>query len=666
MTVALLVLLAVLPLLPALVFVLRSPWPEHAALDDMAILELRTMEAGRGRHLVGPYSRFGWSHPGPAEFYLLYPFHVLGGRKTGALSLGAVFLNGASMVALAWMAVRLFGIPRGAALILLFNGVLLTLENAGLGGAWNPVITVIPFGLFVLLAVGFALEGFRFLPGAAVVASFVVQTHLGYAPALAAASVVALWERSRSVSLRADAARARRTVALTVGLLALIWLPPVIEQIRESPGNMTLIVRFFREHGTSHEFRDVFEAVSVPLSAVPLRLATLLIPSTSDQRAVGAGLMTLALVTLLPLARRRAAAANDAPARVIGTIAVALVAASFWAALNVRDELHWYLLLWVSVVGFAGWGALAVTLLGPFAEDGMGAGTVRTRRTVIVAAVAVGLLVTGSNVRSLRKGASLPVDSSPNEALRELTGVVKEFLVKSRIEKPLLSIGSHDEWVPAAGLILDLYKAGLPFAVQEDWWFMFGRSFRQDGRESTTFVIGDATLDAALALRPDYEFVGRGGQTAVYRLKDPKWLERHVRRAPGRVLDSRDTRGETVVVVDGRVPAPGTAWDSSECLVLGSMKSYVTVQVPEGPVVAVVVSADNNDTYEVAVSHDGTAFEVLGVLPDVPELGMRERALFSPKLRGAKALRISPRTGDGAFSVGEVSFVFDDVSAPSR
>jgi len=64
-------------------------------------------------------------------------------------------------------------------------------------------------------------------------------------------------------------------------------------------------------------------------------------------------------------------------------------------------------------------------------------------------------------------------------------------------------------------------------------------------------------------------------------------------------------------------------------------------------VAGVVVSADNNDTYEVAVSGDGRTFEVAGTIPARSEKGMRERFLFSTKLRGARELRIRPLTGTG-------------------
>jgi hypothetical protein len=39
------------------------------ATGDYAALELYTRLAAQGRQLLGPYSRFGFHHPGPAYFY---------------------------------------------------------------------------------------------------------------------------------------------------------------------------------------------------------------------------------------------------------------------------------------------------------------------------------------------------------------------------------------------------------------------------------------------------------------------------------------------------------------------------------------------------------------------------------------------------------------------
>ena len=654
----LLVLLAVLPLVPSLAFILRSPWPESSAEDDLAILEIRTIEAGRGRQVVGPYSRFGWSHPGPAEFYLLLPAYLLSGRKTAGLGLGAVVLNMASAAGLAFTAVRVLGVRRGAPAVALLAGLESFLGPSILGSAWNPHIAILPFALFLFLAAAFAVEGLSYLPAAAFVGSCVVQTHLGYLPVIGAVSAAALWERSRSVSFASDSPRTRRPLALTAALLLVLWIPPVVEQLKGSPGNLTQIARFFSRHGASHTFAEIAGAVVGPLGAVPMQLAKLVIPSTSDERFLGAGFLSLLLVALLPAARASASRRGDAEGRALSTVAIVSFVVALWSVLKIRDEIHDYLVLWLAAVGLAGWTALVVTGLGRENESLPKRSSKWARPVGVALAAAIGLLATVSNARKIP--AQAPVATTPIEGVRDLTGEVRAWLAKNRIERPVFAIGTHDTWVPAAGLFLNLHKAGISFAVEEEWWPMFGRAFRPSGREGVQLVLGDGVLGAALAPRPDYELVGRGGGTAAYALKDPHWLERHVRRGRGRVLATAKTRGDPSVVADGQVPDDGTAWDAPGNLVFEARDSFVTLAVPDGPVVGVLVSADNNDSYAVEVSRDGAVFEEIGVLPESAKPGMRERPLFSARLRGARALRILPRDGDGAWSVGEVSFVLAD------
>ena len=65
----------------------------------------------RGLQAVGAYSRFGWHHPGPALFYLLAPFYLLGGSTEVALSAGAISINLISLLAVAWALFRASATP---------------------------------------------------------------------------------------------------------------------------------------------------------------------------------------------------------------------------------------------------------------------------------------------------------------------------------------------------------------------------------------------------------------------------------------------------------------------------------------------------------------------------------------------------------------------------
>lgn len=69
--------LTLVPLLVTAVHMLRS---DLHLIGDLATTELLTRDVGVHTPSIGPYSRDGWHHPGPALFYALaLPYRLLGG-----------------------------------------------------------------------------------------------------------------------------------------------------------------------------------------------------------------------------------------------------------------------------------------------------------------------------------------------------------------------------------------------------------------------------------------------------------------------------------------------------------------------------------------------------------------------------------------------------------
>src|SRR5215211_2466333 len=116
-----------LPLVVAaarLVPLVSSGW---TPIRDDALLELRTADVGSRSVLLGPYSRFGWHHPGPSLFYVLaLPYRLLG-RPSVALPLTAVAINLVAVVGIAVLAYRRGGRTLLVAVLLVVEVYLATL-----------------------------------------------------------------------------------------------------------------------------------------------------------------------------------------------------------------------------------------------------------------------------------------------------------------------------------------------------------------------------------------------------------------------------------------------------------------------------------------------------------------------------------------------------------
>jgi hypothetical protein len=179
--VPLLVGLAVLPLLVSAVsMALRVGGSYHPGADQ-ALIELQVRDIGHLPVLLGPYSRFGWFHPGPALYYALWLPYRLTGSTAVSIAIGALFVNGLSIAGIALLAWR-----RGGTTLLLTTLALLAALERGFGpqfarDVWNPYITVLPFVLFVFLVWSTSAGDVWALPVAIGVATFLVQTHVGYA-----------------------------------------------------------------------------------------------------------------------------------------------------------------------------------------------------------------------------------------------------------------------------------------------------------------------------------------------------------------------------------------------------------------------------------------------------------------------------------------------------
>ncbi len=229
-----------LPMIVALAVLHGRPW--HPVLD-LAMTELRVRDVfGRHTTLIGLPGRIGTypsqgSHPGPLSFYLLAPTYRALGSSSWSLEVGTVLIHLAAIGTGLWLAVRRLGWVGLAAGAALFALVLRGYGQDTLTQPWNPYLPVVAWVL-VLLATWAVLAGDDVaLVPLVVAATFCAQTHVPYL-ALGVGMVV--------LGLGASALRRWwRAIAWSVGTGIVLWLPPIADQIRNSPGNMRALIDHF-------------------------------------------------------------------------------------------------------------------------------------------------------------------------------------------------------------------------------------------------------------------------------------------------------------------------------------------------------------------------------------------------------------------------------------
>ncbi len=483
--------------------------PHVVLYGDQALLELGARRAIHLDQLVGPYSRGGFHHPGPAVFYLLAPFVRLLEPAGPGLYLGAAVLNAACLVAavaVIWRRVGPLAALWAATAIGLFC---LCLGVGTLREPWNPYLIVAPMVLFVVLwAAGWT--GSR----DAAVWAFVIGSYLIQTEVATAAVVVVLCAGLAFFRLRRACRRHRRTApgrwgpggVIGVVLLVAVWVPVVVELFRDRPNNLQLLWDFFTG---SHPGAGLGRALGVAADALTVlpfgNHDYVLALHRSPIEVAGFGvLLVVGLVAAVVLGRRRrqpmslALAASAAVGALVGS-----------ASLTHADgPVYLYFALWLAYVPLAVLLAIGVGLVGERPPGAPAQRLVRhgagpnvpawTTRAVVplcvVAAVVTSAFAVGSDLAS--GPVSSTTGSGPWPAGNAATAqgkqrTVQDTLALSRAAESALRpgdrwvgfhIGSDSLWPYVAGMVLELDERGVQSTVDPaSWALYFGRE-RAPGR----------------------------------------------------------------------------------------------------------------------------------------------------------------------------------------
>ena len=390
--------LLALPLIVALAVLARKTW---YPILDLAMTELRVRDVSSGHPpliglvgRIGPLGRQG-SHPGPISFWALWPVYRLFGASSWAMQVSTVALHLVAMGTALWIAFRRAGVR----LMIAVAAVLALLAHAygalTLTQPWNPYLPLLFFIVFVLALWSVVAGDAPMLPVAAVAGSFCAQTHVPYfglviglsAFTLAVASWSAYRRRSNGAALR----RYLTWLAIAAGVTAVVWTPPVIDQIVHDPGNLSVLSDYFRNPPESPVgLRRALDVLSVHLN--PFHLVQEL---TTDRTQVETGSAVpgvlflgvwIASVVAAWRIRHRALLRLDL---VLGVaLVLALVSTS-----RIFGLVWYYLVLWawgITALMILAVGWTAVALVGR-RLDGNAAAKAARAGTVVLLAVLVAL-----------------------------------------------------------------------------------------------------------------------------------------------------------------------------------------------------------------------------------------------------------------------------------
>ena len=241
---------------PLVVALVKLRHPHWYPLLDMAQTEIRVRDVTTGHPpliglagRIGPFGPDGGSHPGPLSFYALWPAWKLFGGSSYGMFASTVALDIVAIGLALWMALR-----RGGRPVLLAMAVVLAVLMRAYGAylltlPWNPYLPVLWWFVFVLALWSVLAGDFALLPVAVFAGSLCAQTHISYFGLIGGLVLFAVVVIVRGAFTRRGDGTARRALwkwtGISVALGAILWTPPVIDQIAHSPGNLDVIRDYF-------------------------------------------------------------------------------------------------------------------------------------------------------------------------------------------------------------------------------------------------------------------------------------------------------------------------------------------------------------------------------------------------------------------------------------
>jgi hypothetical protein len=381
--------------LPVVVATVRALAAQWMPLGDQGIIATRAYDVFTGHGpLLGQYSEASTVtgqptySPGPLLYWLLALPARFG--APAALTLTIAALNIACIMGAVALARR-----RGGVVLMVLAAVAIalmcvSLSAESLHGIFNPSAALFPFLLLVFLCWSLACGDVGLLPLTVLVASFVVQCHLGYvAPAggMLVVAVIGLVLARRRERAAGSGVRSLRRPLLAAAAVAIVcWSLPVAQELTHHPGNLTVLAREVGTHqqtqGVTKGWRVLVRSVGLPPrwlrppTANAGRLSDMsggdygdtrlhdltTVPGAVERLSTVLLLAALLLTVLIGVRRRRADLVTAA------ALALVLCAAVAWEVavtpLKATNTLG-YFLWWDSILGMwvwlvLGWSAITV------------------------------------------------------------------------------------------------------------------------------------------------------------------------------------------------------------------------------------------------------------------------------------------------------------------
>ncbi|MDQ3106714.1 MAG: hypothetical protein M3Q68_02790, partial [Actinomycetota bacterium] len=382
---------------------------------------------------------------------------------------------------------------------------------------WEPHVLVAPGAALLVLAFDVVAGRAWSLPLVAVASTIIAQA---WATMLPFAVAMGLWAAAGAAVRAWRDAGFRRTLRwsllASVGVLGILWAPPIVEQLRHEPGNLRAMATTLNEPGTKLGLADAWRAVAGELGHRATWLGfeqPLDGPSTrvdlGAAPAVPIGALLLVVVTAVALVRRQWTLA------LLGLTSTVAAASAVVALSRLIGPVFLWIPQWLRLIGLG-----AALTVGAAVSSALP--RVVARRLLVPAAAAVLAAATVVSVIEIvgdwREDDPLrdAVLALASPGARSVPGT-EPVLVRSRVDANL-AFGGDD--VAIEILVLGLERQGVSTVVDAVDANRFGpqRAHADRARRELRLVAAGADLPAGFTSVATVDPLGAAGRQARRRV----------------------------------------------------------------------------------------------------------------------------------------------------
>lgn len=489
------------------------------------MIEIYTLKATRGEQLTGPYSRLKWNHPGPSYFYLLAPLYLLMNNNSFGLLITAILINIAAIILILtilekYTDLRVFSI---SSIILAFYLCTITSQ---LISFWSPRVTYLPFMGLVYLCALVALNKKWALPFMFFIGSFIIQTNLMYVPTVAILIATAL-----TVNLISNLKKKKNIFkdaklwwVASLLILLVMWTPPLIEEINNSPGNMSKIGNFFLEESPVHRKVVPSKAFGNYIRRYGYTFMTVVenydyfglggIIKTRNTFALSFYVLIIAASIISSFIALKRENKFFSLLLLMYLIATAI---STWSVFQIVRRVRNHLVFWTSTLSI-----IALTaIIGVFLSRkniNLRERKLKFRNSQKIKIFTVIILLAISSLTAF-KIFSLHQSRFITEKLYDYTNITEaviRYIEEENLKCPVLTVVEGEAYKFASMIFLNLYKKNVKFLVKGLRSYIFQGTLKPTGKEKDYIVIAASKSYSLLRERKGYHFIARNKELCLF------------------------------------------------------------------------------------------------------------------------------------------------------